>query len=258
MWRKSLITPVFKGKGKDPKNPLSYRPISLICNSSKIFTNILNKRLLLYTETNGLLVEEQNSFRKGRSCQDHIFVLSNLIEHKLKLRKSVFACFVDFFSAFDFLNRDLMMHTLKNNGIDGKFLNIIRQIYKNTQYSIRINDKYTDWFQTKSGVKQGQNDSPTIFAIFLNSLVQETNLTNKGVKIGNVCINILLYADDLVLLSETEEDLQCMLNILDKWCRKWRMVINMEKTQIIHFRYKQKPQTSFIFYLGSQPISIVT
>ena len=84
------------------------------------------------------------------------------------------------------------------------------------------------------------------------------NLTNKGVKIGNVCINILLYADDLVLLSETEEDLQCMLNILDKWCRKWRMVINMEKTQIIHFRYKQKPQTSFIFYLGSRPISIVT
>ena len=43
MWRKSLITPVFKGKGKDPKNPLSYRPISLICNSGKIFTNILNK-----------------------------------------------------------------------------------------------------------------------------------------------------------------------------------------------------------------------
>ena len=113
MWRKSLITPVFKGKGKDPKNPLSYRPISLICNASKIFTNILNKRLLLYTETNGLLVEEQNGFRKGRSCQDHIFVLSNLIEHKLKLRKSVFACFVDFCSAFDFLNRDLMMHTLK-------------------------------------------------------------------------------------------------------------------------------------------------
>ena len=139
------------------------------------------------------------------------------------------------------------MHTLKNNGIDCKFLNIIRQIYENTQCSIRINDKCTDWFQTKSGVKQGQNDSPTIFAIFFNSLAQEMNLTNKGVKIGNVCINILLYVDDLVLLSETEEDLQCMLNILDKWCRKWRMVINMEKTQIIHFRYKQKPQTSFIY-----------
>ena len=43
------------------------------------------------------------------------------------------------------------------------------------------------------------------------------DLTNKGIKIGNICINILLYADDLVLLSETEEDLQCMLTILDKW-----------------------------------------
>ena len=62
LWRKSLISPIFKGKGKDPRNPLSYRPMALICNPCKFYANILNKRLLKYVELNEVLVEEQNGF----------------------------------------------------------------------------------------------------------------------------------------------------------------------------------------------------
>ena len=49
-------------------------------------------------------------------------------------------------------------------------------------------------------------------------------------------LSILLYADDIVLLAETEINLQKMLNILSLWCSKWRLTINDDKTQIIHFR----------------------
>ena len=77
---KSLIPKMFKGKGKDQRDPRNYRPVSLICNPCKIFSNILNNRLLHFLENNELLAEEQNGFRKGRSCEDHIFVLASIIK----------------------------------------------------------------------------------------------------------------------------------------------------------------------------------
>ena len=258
VWRRALISPIYKGKNKDRREPLSYRPISLICNSCKGFSYILNKRLLNYLEKNNILVEEQNGFRKNRSCQDHVFLLHTLVDARLSQKKSVFGCFVDFSSAFDFLNRDLLHYKLKRIGIRGRFLNIIKCLNTGTKCSIKLNDKVTDWFETKAGVRQGQNDSPTLFAIYLNDLAQDIKGLGKGVQIGEVQICILLYADDIVLLAENECDMQLMLNTLNEWCKKWRMVINYEKTQIIHFRPKRKLLTTNEFKLGNAILKFVS
>ena len=82
--------------------------------------------MLDYLEENDLLVEEQNGFRKGRSCLDHIFVLHSVITAKLKEKKSVYAGFIDFSSAYDFVNRDLLLYALRSIGIEGKMLGIIK------------------------------------------------------------------------------------------------------------------------------------
>ncbi len=65
----------------------------------------------------------------------------------------------------------------------------------------------TDWFQTYSGVIQGNTLSPTLFNIFINDLVDDVHSLNLGVTIDAHRISILLYADDIVLLGETEKDL---------------------------------------------------
>ena len=64
---------------------------------------------------------------------------------------------------------------------------------------------------------------------------QDKNL-NIGIKIGDTEISILMYADHIILLAETQEGIQCMLSELHTWCKSWRMTVNTEKTQIIHFR----------------------
>ncbi len=66
--------------------------------------------------------------------------------------------------------------------------------------------------ESHSGLKQGDTLSPTLFGIFINDIVREINDLNLGVKIGNKKLSILLYADDIVLLSDTENGLQAMLN----------------------------------------------
>ena len=59
--------------------------------------------------------------------------------------------------------------TLKNVGVDGPFLKVIQEMYRNTLCAVKVNNKVTDWFSTYmyAGLGQGQNDSPTAFAAFV-------------------------------------------------------------------------------------------
>ena len=90
VWLKSLITPVPKGKDKDPNVPLNYRGISLISCVSKLYSGVLNKRLLSYLEDNKYIAEEQNGFRPGRSCEEHVFTLHSVIQNRLNDKKDTF------------------------------------------------------------------------------------------------------------------------------------------------------------------------
>ena len=76
----------------------------------------------------------------------------------------------------------------------------------------------------------------------------------KGVKIADTNIDLLMYADDVVVIGETENDLQVMLNSIDNWCKTWGICINVRKTKVLHFRLKRAPLSSFKFNLGIQPI----
>ena len=69
-------------------------------------------------------------------------------------------------------------------------------------------------------------------------------------EIGDDQLALLLYADDIVLLAPTEESLQLMLNKLNEWCAKWRLLINQEKTKIVHFRPVSIQETQYNFVCG--------
>jgi len=60
-----------------------------------------------------------------------------------------------------------------------------------------------------------------------------------------------------VLLAETGDDLQNMLNVLASWCYKWRMKVNPDKSKIIHFRPRREPVSNFQFKYNGNDIDIV-
>ena len=67
-----------------------------------------------------------------------------------------------------------------------------------------------------------------------------------------------MYADDIVLISESTDELQIMLNSLNSWCCKWRLAINESKTKVIHFRNKNTLQTDYVFNCGENTIVCVS
>ena len=67
----------------------------------------------------------------------------------------------------------------------------------------------------------------------------ENELIVKGVEGLDLYFNktfLLMYADDIVLFSETEDGLQSGLNILHDYCQKWKLTVSTQKTTIVIFR----------------------
>ncbi len=256
-WNKAIINPIPKDLSKDNRVPHNYRGISLLCCISKMYSKILNKRMLNYAEDNNILVDEQNGFRKKRSCTDHTFVLNSVIKNRMNEGKPTYAAFIDFQKAFDFVNRDLMFYRLLLYGYKGKLYKSIKSMYLQTYCMVRVNEMLSDCFQTYSGVKQGDCMSTTLFALYINDLANDIKSLNKGVKIKDVNLSILLYADDIVLIAENEQDLQSMLNITHQWCKKWRLSVNDAKSKIMHFRKSRKLRSSYRFHLGSTNLDYV-
>ena len=128
-------------------------------------------------------------------------------------------------------------------------------MYSNPRSRIILNDHETDYFGCPIGVKQGDCLSPTLFAIFINDLALEIKESNIGINLDDhLFLNILMYADDIVLLAENEADLQSLLLIVEKWCKEWRLEVNLTKTNILHVRNKRKLQSKFVFLFNNRPV----
>ena len=97
-----------------------------------------------------------------------------------------------------------------------KFLDAIKAIYKYVKSAVKLNGHMTEWFTVNIGLKQGCLLSPVLFTIFFSSLISDIKCMN--IDINGEKIGILLYADDIVLLTENEKDSQ-LLDMLYMWCR---------------------------------------
>ena len=205
-WRESFLTPIHKsGDKKDPNN---YRGVSLINSLAKMFNAILNNRLTGILRD--FLSNNQFGFRKDHRTADSIFVLKSLINKYLhKNKKKIYACFVDLKKAFDSVWRDGLLYKLYEVGVGIKFFNIVKDQYEKTISSLKYKNCYSEFFKIERGVKQGDSLSPTLFNIFINDITSifEKNYCNP-LQMIEMKIGSLLFADDLLILSETKHGLQ--------------------------------------------------
>ena len=241
-WLNGVILPIYKGKGIE-SDPNNYRPITLLSCLGKLFTSILNKRVYCFLEAFELLNENQSGFRKGYSTTDSIFTLYSLIELLKARKKKLFCAFIDFSKAFDTVWRSGLWTKLLNIGIKGKVFNVIRSMYSEIKLCIKFNGAVSQYFCCKNGVRQGENLSPVLFAIFMNDL--ESFLLENGGNSIDFGINedvlvyvkliVLLYADDTIVFADNEHDLQRNLNIFQEYCDIWKLNINVAKTKKMLF-----------------------
>ena len=235
LWSKGYIVPIHKsGNTDDPNNYIR------ICISSclgNFFTLIMNTRLNDFLESNKITNKSQIGFRKNCGTADHLLVLKTLIDvYKLK-RKPIFACFIDFRKAYDSVWREGLLFKLIINGCSKNFIRIMLSMYSsvNTCTSVKLREGITPFFKSYVGVKQGCNLSPTLFNLFINDIPNMFDSSCAPVNFGDTDLSCLLYADDLVIFSESKSGLQNCLIKLQSYTKRWKLTINLKKSKILLF-----------------------
>ncbi|CAC5400853.1 unnamed protein product [Mytilus coruscus] len=139
MWNKGIITPIPKCSTSDPRDPLSYRGITLAPFAYKMYCSILNERLVKWLDEREIINDEQNGFMKGKSTIDHISTITSIIETRKKCKLSTYVAFIDFKKAYDSINRVFLFNKLENLGISSKFMYSLKALYSNVECSVRVN-----------------------------------------------------------------------------------------------------------------------
>ena len=122
---------------------------------------------------------------------------------------------------------------LRAIGIDSKIVNIIENMYNNTECAIVINGHTTEWFKVKVGVRQGCIMSPTLFNIFLEFVMDEIQTLQQTLSLNNDLVSDIRYADDTTLLTALFEKLEISSKELEESCKKWGMKVNSDKCKVI-------------------------
>ena len=167
---------------------------------------MLNNRLTTYCNENNLIDIKQIGFERGSRASDHIFTLKTLVNKYVVDRRGqkLYTCFVDFQKAFDSVWHEALFRKLENKGINGQFLNVIKNIYQQTQCAVKINGKSTKYFAYEKGVQQGNPLSPLLFNLFINDIFEELRNDSQITLDDQNMIHALMYADDLIIMAKKE------------------------------------------------------
>ena len=136
-----------------------------------------------------------------------------------------------------------------------------------------INDMKSDFFQITIGVRQGENLSPILFALFLNDMNEYMEQVMNGLDtvadVTRQCgmgmeeidifkkLFLLLYADDTIVFAETTEKLQTGLNRMKNYCDRWKLKLNANKCKVVIFS-RGKVRIHPNFTIGEETIEVVS
>ena len=218
LWTLSLIiTLPKKGNLQLCQN---YRTISLISHSSKVMLKVILNRLKPQAEE--IIAEEQAGFRAGRSTTEQIFNLRILCEKYLQHQQNLYNVFIDLKKSLDRVWHAALWATMRKYNISANLVRIIEQLYDKATSAVQMNGSIGEWFRT------------TLFNIFLERIMSDALEEHDGkVSIGGRNITNLRFADDIDALAEEEQELEALVESLDKTCTRYKMEISAEKTKLM-------------------------
>ncbi len=199
------IVPIFKNGNEDC--PDNYRPISLLCNFSKILEKIMANRLTTYLEANNIISDVQFGFRKGHSTVHPLVIFNNFISEAFNKKQHAMAVFCDLRKAFDTVNHGKLLTKLQKYGIKGLAFSWFKSYLTDRKQFVHINNLNSPLLEITIGVPQGSILGPILFLLYINDLPDASLL------------KALLFADDTTLLA-AHEDLEELCRFVNSELKK--------------------------------------
>jgi len=236
-WQIHCITPIFKSGDKN--SVTNYRPISLLCITSKILERIIYNKVIA-SIYNSISTHQFGFMRGCSTLQQLLIFLSSIHEHS-KAQTDVI--YLDFAKAFDRVPHNELLLKLWRFGITGDLWWWFNSYLSNRQQCVRLNSSYSTLLPVASGVPQGSILGPLLFIIYINDLFPSIHASNA-----------LSFADDtkcyhLIIEPSDSAKLQRDLDSMANWSTYWNLSFNTNK--FIHLSFNSKFPTSY-FICGSK------
>ena len=231
VWKTCNVIPVHKKNSRHIVQ--NYRPISLLCNASKVLERILYVDLYNYLTQNKLLTPANSGFKKGDGTINQLIYLIHNIYMGLENNKDVKLIFLDFSKAFDRVWHKGLIYKLERLGIGGKLLGLLKDYLSDRSQRVAINGVISDEMPVRAGVPQGSILGPLLFLVYINDLPD------------CVSCNVNLFADDSTIWIEVNDPIAASnklnedLSKVHAWATKWHMTLNAEKTEVLTISTKR-------------------
>ena len=227
----SIIKPILKDPNKNTEDLNNIRPISI----STCFAQLFEKLVLINSP--GLKISHSNQFgfKEKTSCNHALFTLKETILNYTENRTGIKIVSLDAEKAFDKVWRDALFYKIIKK-MDQTLWYILKIYYDSSQGAIDLGSGIlSELFPINVGVKQGGILSPPLFENKIDELIYACIKENIGARINNINVSIIVYADDIILLSPVDSHLQRLLDICDEYSKFWRIKFNAKKSNVMEF-----------------------
>ncbi len=226
-----LITLISK-PNKDPLLIDSWRPITLLNNDYKIIALVLSKRLKCVL--NNLIDECQSGFLQKRHICNNIRLVLDILDYSDFFSNDNLILFLDYYKAFDSLEHEFLLQTLRKVGFGDFFCRSIKMLYTNCNSSIKLSSGTSPRFALNRGVRQGCPISPYLFLIateLLHLHIRESPL--KGITVDDTEVVITQLADDTVLFLKDASQVAVALKTLEPFSKVSGLRLNINKCELL-------------------------
>ncbi|KAH1238660.1 LINE-1 retrotransposable element ORF2 protein [Glycine max] len=229
-WRRSMLVPIYKNKG-DIQNCANYRGIKLMSHTMKLWERVIERRLRKETQ----VTENQFGFMPGRSTMEAIYLLRRVMEQYRMDQQDLHLIFIDLEKAYDRVPREILWKALEKKGVRVAYIRAIQDMYDRVSTSVRTQGGESDDFPITIGLHQGSTLSPYLFTLILDVLTEQ---------IQEIAPRCMLFADDIVLLGESREDLNERLETWRRALETHGFRLSRSKSEYMECKFNKRRRVS--------------
>jgi len=193
----SVLKPIIKNDEKPNDDISNTLPVAI----SDSIQNLFERVLLMELNKTHNEHEQQFGLKRNSSCSHAVFTIYQAANYAKVTGRRLYTYAVDASKAFDKVSRPHLWKKLIEKGVEVSIILAIIHYYKDSFMIVQLEDEFSEVFRTTMGVRQGCVLSLKIFAIFVDDLILELEATGLGLEIGNMKITVIMYADDLLLMT---------------------------------------------------------